>query len=704
VSSRCGQALLHILLVAAVPLCGHAQSGPDVPQQYKRLFFQYADRRPLYEKALNLAGQSSLPVGRSYALIIGVTQFPNFAEAERSLRPAAVDIEKLERYLKEQEHFDEIVVLKDGDFNFENLNYFLQTYFPAHLKNSPHARFLLAFSGHGYADVSANDARGFLLTSSATTVKDEVNRIGLDILRTLILPDIAQAEKTLVLINSCQSGAFLGRKTFGVNPLGPGERGAHAIMASRTNQQSFQLDAVGPGSVFFEKIFAGLEGAADTSPRDGIVTYHELDSYLHQEIPYATHGAQNPMEGDISLNGSVGEFFFLNRSQQAKLGNSKPWNPGSAQTFGIAENDLYEKGLSALREGHNEEAFRAFSESAEAGNLSAMNNLGALYAAGQGVVRDFKQARFWWDKSASSGDSHAMFNIGFSYERGLGVVKDYQQARKWYDKAADAGHAGAMNNLGLLYTRGQGVGRDYQWARTWFERAAIAGSAEGMGNLGSLYESGNGVEKDYQQAAKWYEKAATAGSAVGMSNLGYMYSEGRGLPQDYKQARQWFEKAANAGDAEGMNNLGSIFGQGLGVTQDYQQAHQWYEKAAAAGSANGMFNLGYLYAQGYGVAQDKAQARRLYEKAAIGGNVEAMINLGAIYSSGDGVAIDYKQARMWFEKAAAAGNGVAMLNLGLLYEQGQGVPQDYQWARLWYQRAAAKGEEHAIERLKEMKQ
>jgi TPR repeat protein len=53
-----------------------------------------------------------------------------------------------------------------------------------------------------------------------------------------------------------------------------------------------------------------------------------------------------------------------------------------------------------------------------------------------------------------------MFNIGFSYERGLGVVKDYQQARKWYDKAADAGHAGAMNNLGLLYTRGQGVGRD----------------------------------------------------------------------------------------------------------------------------------------------------------------------------------------------------------------------------------------------------
>jgi lysozyme len=128
-SSKVVCALL-LLSTLCLPVSASAQS-PNVPEQYKNLFFYYSDQRSLYEKALNSIGLTSNPVGRSYALIAGVTQYPNFSPVEKNLQPAAVDIEKLKSYLKDQEFFDEIVVLKDGDMNFDNLNYFLQSYFPA---------------------------------------------------------------------------------------------------------------------------------------------------------------------------------------------------------------------------------------------------------------------------------------------------------------------------------------------------------------------------------------------------------------------------------------------------------------------------------------------------------------------------------------------------------------------------------------------
>ena len=137
------------------------QSVPDVPLKYQRLIFKYSDQRRLYEKALNVIGLTTLPVGRSYAIIAGVTQYPNFPKGDQTLAPAAVEIEKLKLYLKDQEYFDEIIVIRDADFELETLNYFLQSYLPGRLAGSPHSRFLFAFSGHGYAESPGETAKGF---------------------------------------------------------------------------------------------------------------------------------------------------------------------------------------------------------------------------------------------------------------------------------------------------------------------------------------------------------------------------------------------------------------------------------------------------------------------------------------------------------------------------------------------------------------
>ena len=43
---------------------------------------------------------------------------------------------------------------------------------------------------------------------------------------------------------------------------------------------------------------------------------------------------------------------------------------------------------------------------AEAGDAAAQNNLGVLYAEGQGVAQDYAQARTWFEKAAAQG--HAL--------------------------------------------------------------------------------------------------------------------------------------------------------------------------------------------------------------------------------------------------------------------------------------------------------
>ncbi len=128
-----------------------------------------------------------------------------------------------------------------------------------------------------------------------------------------------------MLLNSCFSGTFL-RRSFGNDTLFPQYPGAHAITAGGSGEKAWHDGKLGTGSVFFEKILAGLDGKADRESNgrkpDGIITAHELGSYLIDEIRLFTNQGQNPQMGDISLHGSRGEFFFSEQRNAACPGCS----------------------------------------------------------------------------------------------------------------------------------------------------------------------------------------------------------------------------------------------------------------------------------------------------------------------------------------------------------------------------------------------
>lgn len=265
---------------------GRQKVPENVPKEYRGCFVHYADdNRSLIEKALNHVRLTGKEIGRSFALLAGVSSYPNIPE---TLEPAKVDIEKLVDYLKTQEFFEEIVVLLNEDFTEKNLRYFLQSYFPKRV-GTPKSRFLFAFSGHGITD----NNKGYLLESTARSFKDKENAISLNSIRDLFTEVVGdgKAHHTLALINSCYGGAFLPRPFGPSSSYRPQWPGAHAITAGRNDERVYHHSESGPGSVFFEKFFAALDQRADTFPAggDGIITFHELSSWLALEMRRASN-------------------------------------------------------------------------------------------------------------------------------------------------------------------------------------------------------------------------------------------------------------------------------------------------------------------------------------------------------------------------------------------------------------------------------
>jgi TPR repeat protein len=69
------------------------------------------------------------------------------------------------------------------------------------------------------------------------------------------------------------------------------------------------------------------------------------------------------------------------------------------------------------------------------------------------------------------------------YLYGQGVPRDYDEARRLYEQGAALGNDAAINGLGVLYDQGHGVAHDSRKARQLFEKAAALGNPEAKKNL-----------------------------------------------------------------------------------------------------------------------------------------------------------------------------------------------------------------------------
>ena len=127
-----------------------------------------------------------------------------------------------------------------------------------------------------------------------------------------------------------------------------------------------------------------------------------------------------------------------------------------------AEESVFEQGRpnvtkpskpSAKTEAQIEAETKFFAETkakAEEGDATGQYNLGLMYAKGEGVEQDFKEAFKWFQKTADQGNAAAQANLGRMYANGEGVLQDYETAYAWWDIAATNGNQNAKNNKSII--------------------------------------------------------------------------------------------------------------------------------------------------------------------------------------------------------------------------------------------------------------
>lgn len=357
----------------------------------------------------------------------------------------------------------------------------------------------------------------------------------------------------------------------------------------------------------------------------------------------------------------------------------------------LSGEEAYEKGEEYFRQENYDKAFEWYMKSAEKGYVSAIHDVGYMYAEGKGVAQDYSKAMEWYRKAADQGNALAQSNIALLYKNGSGVTMNYAKALKWFQMAAKQDDLTALRNLGYMYEHGEGVATNYMKAIEWYEKGASLDDAISQYNLGNIYYNGTGVEKDYTKAFEWYLKAANNGDEDAQNNIATMYFNGLGVEKNYLKAFDWYLKAADQDNPIAQCNLGNMYDNGEGVSQDYSKAMEWYEKSANQGYAGALCNIGTMYENGNGVTKDYAKAIDLFQKAASLGLPVAQYNLGIMYYNGKGLEKDYAKAFNWYMKAADSGYPDAQNSVGFMYEEGLSVTKDIAKAAEWYQKAANQG-------------
>ena len=79
----------------------------------------------------------------------------------------------------------------------------------------------------------------------------------------------------------------------------------------------------------------------------------------------------------------------------------------SQSVFALDHQAVTAKVIGPLNDNDYKTTFRIYRDLAEQGNPIAQNNLGEMYANGEGVKQDHQQAKAWFGKSCDNGNKSA---------------------------------------------------------------------------------------------------------------------------------------------------------------------------------------------------------------------------------------------------------------------------------------------------------
>lgn len=364
---------------------------------------------------------------------------------------------------------------------------------------------------------------------------------------------------------------------------------------------------------------------ADKSAFDAMLVgnCHEMGNGVKKDLTEAAdYYSKAAHKGSID-GMRMGGMCYLNSKQNAKAFAlfKRGYGSGDAtSSYWYGKMLLGDMGIAADKK----QAVIALLKAAEANMPAAQNELGVLYATGNGVVKNERQAFEWYKKAAQNDFANAMWNLAECYKDGIGVKRDFGLALSWMAEAAPLGYMRSFkslihkadsvsNDAYALYVHGMKsymIDGDLNKANAYFKKLGKAkcdegtimqavilaskknpkpnakkaaqslvklsdGNAEAAFYLATLYESGNGVDKDMAKAIALYESAAAKDYGKAQCYLADIYYEGRGTDKDIAKAVELYRlaQANHALSESGIKRLADCMENGAaGLTADKKAA------------------------------------------------------------------------------------------------------------------------------------
>ena len=162
-------------------------------------------------------------------------------------------------------------------------------------------------------------------------------------------------------------------------------------------------------------------------------------------------------------------------------------------------------------------------------------------------------------KAAEAGNIEAQNQLGMIYANGNGIELNYTEAFKWFNKAAEQNHLQALRTLSWLYANGFGTEQNDNKAQEICIKLAKLGDAKDQYFLASLYHSGlYGMKTDSKAMIHWYHQSAMQHYARAQYALAKMIMKGVDLEKNDEIAFQWLSLASINGHKKADEELKTL--------------------------------------------------------------------------------------------------------------------------------------------------
>lgn len=321
---------------------------------------------------------------------------------------------------------------------------------------------------------------------------------------------------------------------------------------------------------------------------------------------------------------------------------------------------------------------------AESGDPIAQNDLGLVYAKGDGIEKDLVRAKKLFYKSALQGCADAQFNLGWCYESGKGTETKPKEAFKWYRKASEMGHSKAQFFLYKCYKRGLGVLKDQEKMREYILKSAQNGYGYAQLCLGYACLRGSIPRLKKNDAYHWLTLALKNGYKDSLYYIGLCMINGIGVSKDVDKGIELLKESALDGNGDAALVLGDIFEKGRLVKANANEMKRWYRAAYDMGEPSGMTKLAECYMKGKGVKMNLEKAIDCYKLAAEMNENIAVLELIGIFNNGVFVPVNYEYV-LELRKKLVGNLGLDIeYDIGLQYFHGRGVKKNYSLAFYWF--------------------